>query len=98
MRVLVVEDFDLLRDSLVKGLSEAGFAVDAAADGEEGLWMAQSNDYDVALAEHTVQLIKCIIAIGQGSLGVANLGELKTVVTMIGAALQSQHTHSEGGG
>ena len=51
MRVLVVEDFDLLRDSLVKGLSEAGFATDAAADGEEGLWMAQSNDYDVIVLD-----------------------------------------------
>ena len=51
MRILVVEDFDLLRDSLVKGLSEAGFAVDAAGDGEEGLWMAQSNDYDVIVLD-----------------------------------------------
>ena len=51
MRVLVVEDFDLLRDSLVKGLSEAGFAVDSAADGEEGLWMGQSNEYDVIVLD-----------------------------------------------
>lgn len=51
MRVLVVEDFDLLRDSLVKGLGEAGFATDAAADGEEGLWMATSNDYDVVVLD-----------------------------------------------
>src|SRR5262245_66154794 len=50
-RILVVEDFDLLRESLVKGLGEAGFAVDAAADGQEGLWMAQGNDYDVIVLD-----------------------------------------------
>ena len=37
MRVLIVEDYDLLRDSIAQGLREAGFAVDAAADGEDGL-------------------------------------------------------------
>jgi DNA-binding response OmpR family regulator len=51
MRLLVVEDFDLLRDSLVKGLGEAGYAVDSAGDGENGLWMAQSNDYDVIVLD-----------------------------------------------
>jgi DNA-binding response OmpR family regulator len=51
MRVLVVEDFGLLRDSLTQGLREAGFAVDAAADGEDGLWHARSNDYDVIVLD-----------------------------------------------
>ena len=51
MRVLLVEDFELLRDSLAQGLREAGYAVDAAADGEEGLWYAQSNPYDVFILD-----------------------------------------------
>jgi DNA-binding response OmpR family regulator len=51
MRVLVVEDFELLRDSLVQGLREAGYAVDASGDGEEGLWYAQSNPYDVIVLD-----------------------------------------------
>ena len=51
MRVLVIEDATLLRESLVQGLQEAGFAVDAAADGEDGLWHAQANDYDVIVLD-----------------------------------------------
>jgi DNA-binding response OmpR family regulator len=51
MRVLVVEDFELLRDSLVQGLREAGYAVDAAGDGEIGLWYARSNPYDVIVLD-----------------------------------------------
>ncbi len=37
MRVLVIEDFKPLRDALVQGLREAGYAVDEAADGKQGL-------------------------------------------------------------
>jgi len=51
MRVLVIEDFEPLRTSLAQGLREAGFAVDAQADGESGLWQAQSNDYDVLILD-----------------------------------------------
>ena len=51
MRVLIVEDYTPLRRSLAQGLREAGFAVDAAADGEEGLWYAQGNEYDVLVLD-----------------------------------------------
>ena len=51
MRILLVEDYAPLRKSTAQGLEEAGFAVDAAADGEEGLWYAQSNDYDVIVLD-----------------------------------------------
>jgi DNA-binding response OmpR family regulator len=51
MRVLVVEDFEVLRESIALGLREAGFAVDEAAEGETGLWLAQSNDYDVIILD-----------------------------------------------
>src|SRR2546429_2417189 len=51
MRVLVVEDFELLRDSIVQGLTEAGFAVDAAGDGEQGLWHATNCEYDVIVLD-----------------------------------------------
>jgi DNA-binding response OmpR family regulator len=51
MRVLVVEDYDVLRDSITQGLQEAGYAVDASADGEDGLWHAESNDYDVIVLD-----------------------------------------------
>ncbi len=51
MRVLLVEDYDPVRKSVAQGLREAGFAVDASADGEEGFWYAQSNDYDVIVLD-----------------------------------------------
>jgi len=51
MRVLVVEDYEPLLRSIAQGLREAGFAVDAAADGEEGLWYAQTNDYDAIVLD-----------------------------------------------
>jgi DNA-binding response OmpR family regulator len=51
VRVLVVEDNLPIQKAVAKGLREAGFAVDASADGEEGLWYATSNDYDVVVLD-----------------------------------------------
>jgi|SRR6516162_8972817 two-component system copper resistance phosphate regulon response regulator CusR len=51
MRLLLVEDFTVLRESTALGLREAGFAVDEAAEGETGLWYALSNDYDVIILD-----------------------------------------------
>jgi len=51
MRVLIIEDYAPLRKAVCQGLQEAGFAVDAAADGEEGLWYARSNEYDVIILD-----------------------------------------------
>jgi len=51
MRLLIVEDYRPLREPLTKGLREAGFAVDSTGDGEEGLWYALSNDYDVIVLD-----------------------------------------------
>lgn len=51
MRVLVIEDYGPIRESVAQGLREAGFAVDAAPDGSEGLWYAETNDYDVILLD-----------------------------------------------
>jgi two-component system OmpR family response regulator len=51
MRVLVVEDESDLLVSLVKALREEGYAVDMAADGEEGLFKARSWDYDAIVLD-----------------------------------------------
>jgi DNA-binding response OmpR family regulator len=51
MRVLLIEDYLPLQKSLTKGLRESGFAVDVTGDGEEGLWYAMSNDYDVIILD-----------------------------------------------
>jgi DNA-binding response OmpR family regulator len=51
MRVLVIEDYEPLRQSLEQGLREAGFAVDVTGDGEEGLWYALSSEYDAIVLD-----------------------------------------------
>jgi DNA-binding response OmpR family regulator len=51
MRVLVVEDYEPLARSVTQGLREAGYAVDLSADGEEGLWYAESNAYDAIVLD-----------------------------------------------
>jgi DNA-binding response OmpR family regulator len=51
MRVLLVEDHKPLRRALKQGLEEEGFAVDGAADGEEGDFKARTADYDVIILD-----------------------------------------------
>ena len=51
VRVLVVEDDPTIADFVEKGLREAGFAVDVAADGKSGLDLAVENPYDVAIVD-----------------------------------------------
>lgn len=51
MRILVVEDETAMADSLRRGLEAEGFAVDVAADGEEGLWLARENPYDAIVLD-----------------------------------------------
>lgn len=51
MRLLVVEDEPDLRGGLVRALRGQGYAVDAAAEGEDGLHKAQSSDYDAIVLD-----------------------------------------------
>ncbi len=51
MRVLLIEDYQPLRESVARGLREAGFAVDAAADGREGLSCTCTRNYDVIVLD-----------------------------------------------
>ena len=51
MRILVVEDEAALRTSLVTQLTEAGFNVDAAADGEQGLYIGSEYALDLAIID-----------------------------------------------
>jgi two-component system OmpR family response regulator len=51
MRVLVVEDEPDLLGSLLKALREDGYAVDGAADGEDGLSKAETYDYDAIVLD-----------------------------------------------
>lgn len=51
MRVLVAEDEVRIAEHLRKGLVEAGYAVDVAADGAEALWLAENNPYDAMVLD-----------------------------------------------
>lgn len=51
MRILVVEDEKKVASFIKRGLEEEDFAVDVAFDGEEGLYLAENNPYDVILMD-----------------------------------------------
>ena len=51
MRALIVEDDATIAEFVARGLREAGFAVDLAADGEEGLAQALHGQHDVAVVD-----------------------------------------------
>jgi DNA-binding response OmpR family regulator len=52
MRVLIVEDEPRLAANIARSLREsAGYAVDTAPDGEEGVFLAESNAYDALVLD-----------------------------------------------
>jgi two-component system OmpR family response regulator len=51
MRILVVEDDAKIASFVVRGLKEAGYAVDHAPEGDTGLALAQSTEYDAAIVD-----------------------------------------------
>lgn len=51
MRALIAEDDRQIASFVVKGLKQAGFAVDHVTDGESGLHMVQANPYDVLIVD-----------------------------------------------
>ena len=51
MRALIVEDEPQLRRQLAESLAQAGYSVDCAEDGEEGLFNGVEYNYDVAVID-----------------------------------------------
>lgn len=51
MRLLIIEDEEALRSQLVDRLKSEGYAIDAAADGEEGLYFGQEYAFDAAIID-----------------------------------------------
>ena len=51
MRILLVEDERRLSNVVKKGLTEEGFAIDTAYDGEEGQYLAESESYDLIILD-----------------------------------------------
>ena len=57
MKILIVEDNELLGKSIRKGLEESGWTVDLARDGEEGLYCASNGAYDLILVDRMLPLL-----------------------------------------
>ncbi|AOI76536.1 MULTISPECIES: heavy metal response regulator transcription factor [unclassified Burkholderia] len=51
MRILIVEDEEKMRSYLHKGLTEASYGVATASNGEDGLFMALSEDFDLVILD-----------------------------------------------
>ena len=51
MRILVIEDEKKVASFIKKGLEEEHYAVDTAYDGEEGLYMVETNEYDLIVLD-----------------------------------------------
>lgn len=51
MRILLAEDDEKLNETLVYGLTQAGFIVDTCFDGEDALFYGEQNIYDVILLD-----------------------------------------------
>ena len=51
MRILIVEDDEETAGYIAKGLKESGFSATVAHDGKEGLLLAASEDFDIAIVD-----------------------------------------------
>ncbi|MEO1923535.1 MAG: response regulator transcription factor [Nautiliaceae bacterium] len=51
MKVLLIEDDEKLAKAIEEGLKKQNFRVDVAKDGEEGLYLAKNNQYDVMIID-----------------------------------------------
>lgn len=58
MRILLAEDDEKLNETLVYGLKQAGFMVDACFDGEDALFYGEQNIYDVILLDRMLPSIQ----------------------------------------
>jgi DNA-binding response OmpR family regulator len=65
MRVLLVEDSARLQQSVGTALRRSGYAVDVSGDGEDGLWRAENNDYDVIVLDLMLPKLDGLTVLGR---------------------------------
>jgi DNA-binding response OmpR family regulator len=51
MKILLIEDDEKIAQFIKNGFKKVDYRIDIAKDGEEGLYMAQNNDYDVLIVD-----------------------------------------------
>lgn len=85
MRILLIEDERKLADSIKQGLGEQGYAVDQAFDGEEGQYLAETEEYDVIILDRMLPKIDGIIVCKQ-----LRRNQLTTPILMLTAKNQTE--------
>ncbi|MFV1959600.1 MAG: response regulator, partial [Planctomycetota bacterium] len=65
MRILIVEDDARTAGFLQKGLKQAGFSVECATDGEDGLHRLSSRSFDVAVVDLMLPKLDGLALIGR---------------------------------
>ncbi|GAB5047398.1 heavy metal response regulator transcription factor [Thermodesulfovibrio sp. TK110] len=80
MRLLIVEDEKSLANIIKKGLEEEGYSVDVAYNGEDGLFMAENESYDLIILDIMLPVIDGITIVKK-----IRKKELKTPVLMLTA-------------
>jgi two-component system copper resistance phosphate regulon response regulator CusR len=65
VRILVADDEAKVAEHLRRGLSEAGYAVDVAADGAEALWLAENHPYDAMVLDVMMPAMDGVTALRQ---------------------------------
>jgi two-component system, OmpR family, response regulator len=78
MKILLIEDDPEIADYLQAGLREHGHAVDRAADGREGLFMATTEAYDVLIVDRMLPGLD-----GLSLVKVVRSAEIKTPVLFL---------------
>jgi len=64
LKILIVEDNQLLGNSMKHGLSEAGWTTDLAFDGEEGQFLAENSHYDILIIDRMLPKVSGTDLIG----------------------------------
>jgi DNA-binding response OmpR family regulator len=83
MKVLLIEDNQLLGRSVKLGLEELGWIVDLASDGEEGLYLAQNSTYDIFLIDRMLPKLSGIDVIRK--MREADINGAAIIITALGA-------------
>lgn len=65
MRLLIIEDEHALQQQLVEQLQADGFAVDSSSDGQDGLFLGEEFDYDLAIIDIGLPIMSGIEVIQQ---------------------------------
>ncbi|WP_028546740.1 response regulator transcription factor [Paenibacillus taiwanensis] len=63
MKILLVEDEELLSSVISKGLRKCGYAIDCAFDGEEALALYDINTYDVIILDLNLPIVDGIVVL-----------------------------------